>query len=364
MTCAGSEPNVASLFPIPQTGFTPVQSLLVSVFLLITSVLLITSTSCSSDDSSENRKLTIYSGRSTELVEPIITRFEEQFDVDVEVKYGSTSGLAGVLLEEGVNTPADLFFAQSAGALGALSNAGRLAPLPDDLLRLVDPRFKPDSNDWIGTSGRARVVVFNTSSLTETELPVSYMDYTRDKWRSRVGWAPTNASFQAFITALRVTHGESTASEWISLMLDNGVKTYKNNAAIVMAVSVGDVDVGFANHYYLHRFLSEDSGLTARNHYPVAGDPLGLVNAAGIGLMGRDEINSDAIEFIRFVLSEESQRYFADDTFEYPLALGIRSNPELPALDDLQPPEIDLNDLTDIQGTVELLVDTGVFLGW
>ncbi|MBC8452940.1 MAG: iron ABC transporter substrate-binding protein [Chloroflexi bacterium] len=332
-----------------------------SLVLFVAGSLIVTLIGCSTNGSSSDKKLTIYSGRTTELVEPIILRFEEQYGVDVDVRYGSTGGLAAALLEEGRNSPADIFFSQSAGALGALSNEGSFALVPDDLLALVDPRFKPDSNDWIGISGRARVVVFNTDVLSETDLPNSYMDYTKVEWRGRVGWAPTNASFQAFLTALRLSKGESVAKEWISLMLDNDVKTYKNNSAIVQAVSVGDVEVGFANHYYLHRFLAEDPDLAARNHYPASGDPLGLVNAAGVGLLARDEVNPSAIDFIRFLLSEETQRYFADEVFEYPLAKGIGTNSELPDLDDLQPPDLDLSDITDVQGTIDLLVEAGVF---
>jgi iron(III) transport system substrate-binding protein len=356
---ACSELSVSSNTP---HGHHPIRSRSRCVFLLSVLALALFSTlaACTSEGSSESDKLTIYSGRTTELVEPVIRRFEEKYNIDVDVRYGSTGGLAAALLEEADNTPADLFFAQSAGALGALSNQAIFAPVPDDLLALVDPRFRPKSGDWIGISGRARVVVFNTDTVTESELPDSYMGYTKEEWRGRVGWAPTNSSFQAFLTALRLSKGEAAAKEWVSLMIENGVKTYKNNSAIVQAVAVGDVEVGFANHYYLHRFLSEDPALAARNHYPVSGDPLGLVNAAGVGILERDAIKPAAIDFIRFLLSEEAQRYFADEVFEYPLVSGIGTHSGLPELDDLQPPDLDLSDLTDVQGTIDLLIEAGV----
>ncbi|MDP9006655.1 MAG: extracellular solute-binding protein, partial [Actinomycetota bacterium] len=198
-------------------------------------------------------QLTIYSGRSEDLVAPLIAQFEGDSGIDVEVRYGDTAQLAGAILEEGENSPADVFFAQDAGALGALSRAGRFRPLDPAILDRVDPQFRSVDGQWVGVSGRARVAVYNTELLSENDLPDSVLELTAPRWAGgRIGWAPTNGSFQAFVTAMRVALGEDGARAWLEGVKANEPKVYENNIAIVEAAGAGEIQVGLVNHYYLH----------------------------------------------------------------------------------------------------------------
>ncbi len=305
--------------------------------------------------------MVIYSGRNEELVGPIIERFEEESGIDVEVRYGDTAELAATILEEGENSPADVFFAQDAGALGALSDRGLLSELPEDVLGRVEERFKDPEGRWVGVSGRARVVAYNTEALSEEDLPGSILDFTDPEWEGRIGWAPTNGSFQAFVTALRLIEGEDVAREWLEGIEANDPRSYENNIAILEGVASGEVEVGFVNHYYLFRKLEEEGeGFEARNYYLQNGDPGALINVAGLGVLGNTDSTAEAEEFLEFMLSEEAQQYFADETFEYPLVEGVQPNGELVPLSEIETPEIDLGDLDDLQGTLDLLRETGV----
>ncbi len=303
----------------------------------------------------------IYSGRNEELVGPIIERFEEESGIDVEVRYGDTAELAATILEEGENSPADVFFAQDAGALGAVSDRGLLSELPEDVLSRVEERFKDPEGRWVGVSGRARVVTYNMEALSEEDLPGSILDFTDPEWEGRIGWAPTNGSFQAFVTALRLIEGEDVAREWLEGIKANDPRTYENNIAILEGVASGEVEVGFVNHYYLFRKLEEEGeGFGARNYYLQNGDPGALINVAGLGVLSSVENTAEAEEFLEFMLSEEAQQYFADETFEYPLVEGVQPNGELVPLSEIETPEIDLGGLDDLQGTLDLLRETGV----
>ena len=305
--------------------------------------------------------LTVYSGRSQELIEPLIERFERETGIDVSIRYGGTAELAATILEEGDNSPADLFFAQDAGALGALVDQGRFAKLPDDLLSRVDPRYRSDNGLWVGVSGRARTVIYNTAKLRPEDLPPSILDFTDPKWSGKIGWAPTNGSFQAFVTALRLLRGDDAARSWLEGIASNDVRTYDNNVAIVQAVANGEVEVGFVNHYYLFQFLAQEGdSFPARNYYTAAGDPGSLVNVAGVGILDSAEHPDAAIQLARFLLSAEAQRFFAQETYEYPLLAGIAGPAGVPSLDSLDPPDIDLSSLDDLEGTLQMLQETGV----
>ncbi|MGH2593534.1 MAG: extracellular solute-binding protein [Anaerolineae bacterium] len=305
--------------------------------------------------------LVVYSGRSEELVGPIIKVFENETGIDVQVRYGDTAELAATILEEGSRSPADVYFAQDAGALGALAQAGRLQQLADDLLSAVEPRFRSPDGLWVGLSGRARVVVYNTDKLAPTDLPDSIWGFTDPKWNGKIGWAPTNGSFQAFVTALRVIEGEDRARKWLLGVQANNPKVYERNTAIVDAVAKGEIEVGFVNHYYLFRFLKEQGdAFPARNYFFPAGDIGNLINVAGAGILDTSKNVEAAEAFIRFMLSAQAQTYFAEQTTEYPLVEGIPIDPRLMPLSQIDKPNIDLSNLDDLDGTLQLLQELGI----
>lgn len=308
------------------------------------------------------QKLVIYSGRNENLVGPIIDRFRADTGIDVEVRYGDSAEMAATILEEGQNSPADVFFAQDAGALGALAGQGRLQPLAAAVLNQVPERFRSRDGRWVGTSGRARVVVYNTSTLTEADLPDSVLSFTDPRWKGRVGWAPSNGSFQAMVTAMRQLQGEEHTRAWLEGMIANDVKVYPNNSAIVEAVGKGEIEAGLVNHYYLYQFLAErGESFPARNYVTRAADAGALVNVAGVGILDTAKNREAAEQFVTFLLSPAIQRYFAEETNEYPLISGVPVQPSLTPLDQLQSPDIDLNTLKDLQGTLQLLQSVGAF---
>ena len=303
--------------------------------------------------------LTVYSGRSDTLVAPLIEQFAEATGIDVRVKYASTPQLAATLLEEGGNTPADVFFAQDPGGLGAVS--GLLTPLSDSVLQRVPQWAVSPSGVWVGVSGRARTVVYNTETLTPADLPEDLTGFADPKWKGRIGWAPTNASFQTMITAMRSIWGEEKTLLWLKDIKANDPKVYPKNTPIVAAAAAGEIDVGLVNHYYLHRFLAEEGdSFGARNYHPPAGGPGAIVMVAGVGILSASDNKVNAQKFVDFLLSEESQRYFVEKTFEYPLSSGIPVAEGVTPLSEVNNPDISSAALSDLDGTQKLLREAGV----
>lgn len=306
-------------------------------------------------------QLTVYSGRSERLIQDLVDTFADESGIEVKVRYGDSAELAAAILEEGSNSPADVFFAQDAGALGAVAGEGLFTTLPPELLDLVDTRFRSPDGLWVGISARARAVIYNTDRLSEADLPASILDFTDPVWKGRLAWAPPNASFQSFVTALRVLRGEDVAREWLEGIKANDVKMFEGNTAIVRAVVAGEVDTGFVNHYYLHQELAQaGTDLPARNYIYRNGDPGALVNVAGAGILTTGKHQPQAEAFVRYLLGEEGQAYFADRTYEYPLVDGVAADPMLVPLSEIQTPDIDLSNLADLKGTLDLLRDVGV----
>lgn len=303
--------------------------------------------------------LVVYSGRSESLVGPIIEQFEIATGINVDVKYGGTAEIAATLQEEGENTPADVFFAQDPGGLGVVVDM--LGPLPDDITGLVPDWARSPDGRWVGISGRARVVVFNTDNLAEGDLPASISGFTDPKWKGRIGWPSSNASFQTMITAMRNTWGEEKTREWLEGIKANEPKDYPNNTSIVASVETGEIDVGLVNHYYLYRFIQEDGEeFAARNHHLTEGGPGSLVMVAGAGILNTSENKENAERFLKFMLSKVAQQYFAGQTYEYPLVSEVTTHRLLVPLDKINKPQVDMASLRDVQGTQSLMRDVGV----
>ena len=303
--------------------------------------------------------LVIYSGRSESLVAPIIEQFAEVTGIDVQVKYGSTFAIAATLLEEGPNSPADVFFAQDPGGLGAVSSM--LSTLPADVVLKVPEWARASDGSWVGISGRARVLVYSTELVSEDELPTSVMDLTDPKWKGKLGWPPGNASFRTMVTAMRQMWGEDETRQWLLDMQANEPGVFPKNTPIVAAAGAGEVAIGLVNHYYLHRFIQESGDdFAARNLFLKNGGPDSLVMVAGAGILDTSDNRDNADAFMRFMLSTVAQQYFAGQTFEYPLVEGVKTHRLLPPIDTLNGPDIDLSSLSDLAGTDALLRETGV----
>ena len=301
--------------------------------------------------------LTVYSGRSKSLVEPIIKQFEQETGIQVKVSYANTTQLAATLLTEGDKSPAALFWAQDAGALGAVSKEAMFEKLPESILAKVPSNFRDADGLWVATSGRARVLAYSPERVKLEELPQSIFDLTQPIWKDRVGWAPTNASFQAFVTALRRQAGEERTEEWLRGMKANGTKKYAKNTPIIEALAAGEIDLGLPNHYYLLRFKKGNSSYPVAQTFFKADDPGNLVNIAGIGILKSRDNKNTALKFVEFLLSAKAQQYFTSDVFEYPVIDGVIPNANLLPLSELLElaPTFDLNQMDDLKGTRDLL---------
>jgi iron(III) transport system substrate-binding protein len=313
---------------------------------------------CGGDDSGSGT-LTVYSGRSEELIGPLVQEYESANDTQVEVRYGDTAELASTILEEGDNSPADIFFSQDAGALGALEKDGRLSQLPEGITGEVDSRFRSRTGRWVATSARARVIAYNTDRVQRSELPRSILDFTDERWKGRIGWAPTNGSFQSFVTALRLLEGEDAARDWLEGIVANDPEVFDDNEPIRDALAKGELDVGFINHYYVAQAKAEDPDLPVEVYFPPGGDPGSLVNVAGIGILESSGEQDEAERFTRFMLSRAAQEHFANEVKEYPVAAGVEADRQLVPLEEIQQPRVDLTDLDDLRGTLKLIQDSG-----
>ncbi len=323
--------------------------------------LLLSSAACVGGSGQAGNTLTVYSSRAQSLVHPLLEQYAKDTGVNLKVKYDATAAIVATLQEEGDNSPADVVYLGETSGLGVLSQQGYLSTLPSSLVQKVDQRLRSSKGEWVGTSGRSKVVVYHTRTQNPSQLPTSVMDYIDPKWRGKIGWAPTHGEWQLLVTALRLQLGEDTARRWVEGIKANQPRVYPNLISIVQAAADGEIEVGFVNHYYVPRLIKErGESYGARNFFLKGGDPGSLVDVAGTGVLKRSKNQDTAQKFVEYLLSEPAQKYFVEQTFEYPVIKGILGPAGLPSFSELDPPHIDPDKLADLQGTLKLLRDAGV----
>jgi iron(III) transport system substrate-binding protein len=334
------------------------KSALLAVVLALFATLL-SGCSSSNEQATEVTELTVYSGRSEEFIAPFFAEWEAQSGITLNIRYGDSAELAAQILEEGSNSPADLFLSQDAGSLGAVAAAGLFTQLRDEIAAAIPAQYVAANRNWVGVTGRARVFAYAPDRVKV--LPQSIADLTKPEYKNQVGIAPTNASFQAFLTALIESKGADFAKSWLKGLQANGVKIYPKNSAIVEAIDKGEISIGLVNHYYIWE-VSEGLGraINVKNGFFAPGDLGNLINVSGAGVLASSTKYAAAEDLINFLTSASSQAKFVSETHEYSLISGAAAPTDVPALDLIGAPAVDLATLKNIKATQDLLIEVGL----
>lgn len=329
------------------------------LLLLLSLLGLIASMTACSGSNSESERLVIYSGRAEEYMGTLFEDFTAETGIELDIRYGDSAALAAQILEEGENSPADIFISQDAGALGAVSGEGLLATLDQEILNKVGKYFQSQAKDWVGLTGRVRIFAY--SPLRVSNLPKSVDDLTNPEWKGRLGIAPTNASFQAFVTAMIQTRGESETEKWLRAIVANNPKYFEKNSLIVEAIDAGEIDAGLVNHYYIFEVADElGRPIDVKNAFFAPGDIGNLINASGLGILKTSQKADSGEKLIDFLLSDKAQNYFVNQVKEYSV-IDSQLPPEgLIPLSEIKAPKVELAQLADLDRTQKLLIKVGL----
>lgn len=310
--------------------------------------------------------LVIYSARDETLVADLVAEFTADTGIDVEVFYGSDFGTGKVLLEaEADAVEADIYWSQDAGSLAVLADAGVTQTLPDTITGKVNPAFTAPAGEWVGLTGRIRTFTYNSELIDEADVPDTVAAFADPEWDGRIDVPPTNATFQAFVTAMRQVEGEDATKAWLEGLAANVPDGARpgNNRDTLQLIEDGEIEVGLINHYYLYqRAAAEDGGLdslASRNKIATPGDLGSMVNVTGVAALSD---NPNALVFIEYLLGEDAQTWFSETSYEYPLIPGVAAPEGLPALEDFVEvnERFDLNQLDDLEQTEDLLREVGL----
>ena len=305
--------------------------------------------------------ITVYSGREEELLAPVLEAFEAATGATVDARYGGSAEMALLIDTEGEQSPADVFISQSPGAIGFLDEGERLAAIDSASLDRVEDAYRGNDGTWVGITGRVRVLIYNTELVDPADLPTSVLDLADPKYAGQIAVAPSNGSFQDFVTAMRSELGDDATADWLVAMAANESPNYAKNSAIVDAVTRGEVPMGLVNHYYLAEALEEDPSLPAANHLFAEGDLGSMLIVSAAGIVDSTDNDAAAQALIEFLLSDEAQTISANGEKEYPLVDGVPAPEGLEPLETVARANVDLGVLADgLEGTQALIDASGI----
>ncbi len=305
--------------------------------------------------------LVIYNAQHEELLDEIVPLFEEESGLDVELRSGKDLEMANQIVEEGEDSPADVFLTENSPAMSIVDNAGLFAELPADATAPIPEQYVPAEHTWTGFLARSTVAMYNTESMTEADMPASLLDFADPEWEGRVAFSPTGADFQAIVSAVLELEGEEATRAWLEGLEANGV-IVQNNLVVMQSVDSGEVDAGIAYHYYWYRDREEngtDSDSSAL-HFFGDQDPGAFLSISGAGILASSEHQEAAEEFVTWLTGTDAQQAMAESyALEYPLNPDATLNPAVKPFDELEPPEVDVSSLNGPQVT-DLMTEAGL----
>ena len=287
--------------------------------------------------------ITLYNGQHEQTTALLVAAFEKQTGIKVNVRSGDEATLGNQIVQEGSNSPADVFYTENTPVLEALAQKRLLASVePATLTAIPAPipaRYSSAQGDWVGVSARASVLVYNTTQLPPSQLPSSILELAEPKWKGKVGFAPSETDFQPLVTSIIKRDGVAAAEAWLKGLKANA-KIYPDNETVVAQVNNGESATGPINHYYWYRLRAEvgRGDLHSALHYYAAGDPGDLVNVSGAAVLKSSSHQADAQKLLAFLVSQEGQEVIAHShSYEYPLRPGVSPAPGLRPFDQLHP---------------------------
>ncbi len=307
-------------------------------------------------------ELTVYSGRTRDQIDPLFVRLEEEYpDLTIHTDYDDNAAQLNKLREEGSATPADVFYTQSSGALASFKQDGLARELPEDVVDAIDANYSDPDGTWTGVSGRVRAIQYNTDYWSADELPDDIFAYaTDDRFEGVISTRPNSGTFRSFIVAMIEMEGEEATREWVRGMVeDQNVTLYSSGSQQAEEINSGNQQLGLGNQYYAGRILNENPDAPLDVAF-TNDDPGCLFNVSGVAIPEATENASLAAEFVRHVLAVEGQEIFVEVNGEYPVVDGVDYVGDLPTLEEINPPEFDLNALANVEQAVDLLREEGM----
>ncbi len=307
--------------------------------------------------------ITLYNAQHEQLVSQLAKDFESETGIKVRIRNGEGPALAAQIVEEGTETPADVYFTENSPELMLLEEKGLLGAVDAQTLGTVPARYSSPNGKWVGVFARENVLAYNTAMIQPAQLPASLMDLAKPEWKGKVGIAPSDADFLPLVSGVLVQKGTEQTLAWLKGLKANA-QIFDDDEGVVAAVNRGAVATGVVNNYYWDRLYTELGASKIRSaiYHFGHGDIGALVNVSGAAVMKAAHNPKGAQRFLAYLVGQHAQLLMAQSHigYEYPLRAGVAPDPMLKPFNELNPPAFTIEQLGDDSQAAKLLREAGL----
>jgi len=272
-------------------------------------------------------EVNLYSARKEALIKPALENFSKQTGIKVNLVTGKADALLKRLESEGKNTPADLFITTDAGRLYRAKSAGVLQSVKSDSLNAAIPAsYRDPEGYWYGLSLRARPI-FYVKGVVDPKGLSSYEDLASEQFKGKICIrSSSNIYNQSLVASMIEAIGAEKTQAWANKFVQNLARKPKGgDRDQIKAAAAGQCDLAIANTYYFGKMLAgkkadqKKAAMAVNIFWPNQEDRGTHVNISGAGVTKYAKNKDNAVRLIEFLSSKESQRWYADINFEYPV---------------------------------------------
>ena len=149
------------------------------------------------------------------------------------------------------------------------------------------------------------------------------------------------------------THGEKAAETWAQGIVTNMARPPKGgDRDQIKAAAAGQCDIAIANTYYYGKMLTDkkdhsqtDAANKVAIFWPNQSDRGAHVNVSGAGIARYAPNKENAIKLLEFLVSKESQKWYAEINYEYPVTNDAETSEILKSWGAFKADNLDLSKL-------------------
>ncbi len=314
-------------------------------------------------------EVNVYSARKEALIKPLLTQFEEQTGITVNLITGKADALLQRLKIEGKASPADIFITVDAGRLQRAKEANVLQAVESEVLNSNIPQNLRDSDNlWFGLSQRARTIFYAKDKVKPEQLS-SYEDLGDPKWKGKICLRSSNNIYnQSLVASMIENIGLEQTQAWAEKLIDNLAKPPSGgDTDLIKAVAAGVCEVTLANTYYFGRIMNSDKASDKKLVSDVGlfwanQNGRGVhMNVSGAGVTKYAKNRANAVKLIEFMSMPEAQAWYSMINSEFPTLAEAVISPSLKSWGTYKADPIALNVLGENNRSAVELMDRA---GW
>ena len=314
-------------------------------------------------------EVNVYSARKEALIKPLLKKFTKETGIKVNLITGKADALIKRMEVEDMNSPADVLITVDAARLYRAKEKNLFQQIDSDYLRQRMPEAYRDADDyWFGLSLRSRVIVYAKDRVQADQLS-SYQDLTGEQWRKKLCVRSSSNIYNQSLVASVLHHmGKDATEQWAKGLVENFARAPKGgDRDQIKAVSAGLCDLALVNTYYVGGMI--DSKLVADQEtvskvaifWPNQETTGAHVNLSGIGLTRSAKNKQQAIQLIEFLLNDDSQSWYAEVNYEYPVVSTVEHSALLKQWGSFKADDMNMSILGELNKDAVIIMDR---VGW